>query len=189
MADNVGKTDIGKSRQMREQMEDTFWFKAESGKGNAWGKNYLRILPAHISMDGCFYWAVPIHFKIGPGQQNLPCPRRSFNQPCPVCQRGFDLRSNGQEDEFRALMPSWQAYLNVVILNENGTPKEDPPRVRVWSVSRKVLDMLLNDYEETGDFTDLGKGRDIEVPGGERSSRPSTASRWPPNQASSTTPS
>lgn len=163
MADNIGKTDIDKSRQMREQMEDTFWFKTESGKGNTWGKNYLRILPPHTNMDGCFYWGVPIHFKVGPGQQNLPCPRRAFQQPCPVCQHGFDLRSGGKEEEFKRLMPSWQAYLNVVILNEDGTPKEDPPRVRVWSVSRKVLDMLLNDYEETGDFTDLEKGRDVEV--------------------------
>ncbi len=163
MADNVGRTDIDKSRQMREQMEDTFWFKAESGKGNAWGKNYLRILPPHTNMEGCFYWAVPIHFNVGPGQQNLACLRRGQNMQCPICQRGFALRTEGDEDGFRALMPSWQAYMNVIVLNADGTPKEDPPRVRTWSVSRKVLDMLLNDYEETGDFTDLETGRDIEV--------------------------
>lgn len=160
---NIGKTDIGRSRQMREQMEDTFWFKAPSGKGNAWGKSYVRALPAHANMDGCFYWGVPIHFDVGPGQQNLPCPRRAFNQPCPVCHRGFDVRKTGDENAFKDLMPSWQAYINVVVLNEDGTPAEDPPRVRTWSVSRKVLDMLLNDMEETGDFTNLETGRDIEI--------------------------
>lgn len=163
MASNIGKTDLDKSRQMREQMEDTFWFKAPSGQGKTWGKSYVRVLPAHANMAGCFYWGVPIHFSIGPGQQNLPCPRRAFGQPCPVCQHGFSVRGKISDEEFRGYMPSWQAYMNVVVLNEDGAPKEDPPRVRVWSVSKKVLDMLLNDFEETGDFTDLESGRDVEV--------------------------
>jgi hypothetical protein len=159
----VGKADLTKARKMREEMDDTSWFTAESGKGKNWGTNYVRVLPPHIKMEGLFYWSVPIHFKVGPGQQNLPCPRRAKLGGCPICARGFELRLDGQEDEFRALMPSFQAYMNVVKLDKDGTPAEDPPRVRTWSVSKRVLDMLLDEFEEAGDFTDLEEGRNIEV--------------------------
>lgn len=161
--ENVGTTDIDKSRVARDQMEDTFWFKAKSGQGKTWGKNYLRVLPGHIKMDGLFFWSVPIHFGVGPGGQNLPCPRRLFNQPCPVCDRSWQLKKEGKEQESRDHWSSWQAYMNVIELKEDGTPAEDPPRIRVWSVSKKVLDMLLDELNETGDFTDLATGRDVEV--------------------------
>jgi hypothetical protein len=160
---NIGQTDMAKSRKMREQMEDTFWFRAPSGQGKTWGKSYVRILPAHTNMDGVFYWGVPIHFRIGPGQQILPCPRKAFNQPCPICQAGFTKRTEGKEEEFRSLMPSWQAYMNVVVLNEDGTPAEDPPRVRVWTLSRKWLDQILDEADEVEGFTDLDTGRDVAI--------------------------
>ena len=85
MTDNVGKTDLAKSRKARAAMEDTLWFKPESGKGNTWGKDYVRIFPPHLSMDGVFYWGIPLHFGLGPGKQILPCPRRGFQQACAAC--------------------------------------------------------------------------------------------------------
>ena len=163
MTDNVGTADLAQARKMREGMEDTFWFTPEGGKGNTWGKQFVRIFPPHLSMDGSFFWGTPIHFKVGPGQQNLPCPRRAFEQRCPICEKGFELRNKGQEDAFKSLMPSWQGYMNIVTLNEDGTATEDPPRLRVWSTNRKVIDMLMDEMEEHGDFTDLEKGRDVEI--------------------------
>ena len=160
---NVGQTDMDQSRKRREQMEDTFWFKAPSGQGKTWGTSYVRILPPHTNMSGCFYWGVPIHFRVGPSNQILPCPRKAFNQPCPVCQRGFDQRAKISEDEFRGYMPSWQAYMNVVVLNEDGSPAEDPPRVRTWSLSRKWFDMILEEADQAQDFTELEGGRDVVV--------------------------
>lgn len=164
MSGNIGRVDPAKSREMRDQMDDTFWFKAESGKGNTWGRNFLRILPPHASMDGTFYFGVPMHFRVGPGQQQLACPRRAnLTNRCPICDFGFALRKEGKEEEFKQTMPTWQAYMNVIVLNEDGTPKETPPRVRTWSASKKVLDMLLDELESTGDFTDLEEGYDICV--------------------------
>jgi hypothetical protein len=160
---NVGQTDMDQSRKMREQMEATFWFKAPSGQGKTWGTSYVRILPAHINMGGCFYWAVPIHFRIGPGKQILPCPRNAFNRPCPICQRGFDVRGKVSDEEFRSYMPSWQAYMNVVLLNEDGSPAEDPARVRLWSLSRPWLDQILEEADQIENFTDLAEGRDVRV--------------------------
>jgi len=144
-------------------MDDTFWFKAESGKGTTWGTNFIRILPPHVNMQGCFYHSVPVHFGVGPGNQNMPCPRKGLNQDCPVCTFAFGLKNDGKDEEFKSMMPSWQAYMNVVVLNDDGTPKEDPPKIRIWSVSRKVLDMLIDELESTGDFTDLVKGYDVCV--------------------------
>ena len=163
MTDNVGKADLAQARKVREAMDDTLWFKPEKGKGNTWGKNYLRIFPPHISMDGSFYWGVPLHFGLGPGKLILPCPRRGHNQTCPACTMGFDLKTQGQDQAFKDLMPSWQAYLNVLVLNSDGSAAEDPPKLRIWSAGKKLLDMLLDEFEESGDFTDLKTGRDVEV--------------------------
>ncbi len=160
---NVGQTDLTKSRQMRESMENTFWFRAPSGQGKTWGSSYARVLPAHMNMGGCFYWGVPIHFDVGPGKQIFPCPRNAFNRPCPVCQRGFAVRGKVSDEEFQSYMPSWQAYMNVVVLNQHGTPAEDPPRIRVWSLSKKWLDQILDEADQVDDFTDLATGRDVEI--------------------------
>lgn len=163
--ENVGTTDMDKSLAAREHMEDTFWFKAKSGEGKLWGKSYLRVLPAHKNMDGLFFWSVPIHFRVGPGDQKLPCLRRAHNLPCPVCARSWELKNEGKDEDSRKHWSSWQAYMNVIELNEDGRPVDDPPRVRVWSISKKWLDLILDEREETGagDFTDLVTGRDLEV--------------------------
>jgi hypothetical protein len=159
----IGSADLEKAQEKRAEMDDTAWWKPESGQGKTWGSNYVRVLPPHTNAENVFYYPIPIHYSVGPGKQILPCPRRAKTGTCPVCIEGFRLRGEGQEEAFKKLMPSMQAYMNVIALNKDGTPKDNPPRVRTWSCSRKVLDWLIEEFEENGDFTNLKTGKDIEV--------------------------
>lgn len=161
---NLGQTDIGASREAREQMDESLWWKPEAGEGNRWKSNIIRILPPHTNMEGKFYFGVPIHFKIGPGSATVPCPRKAFQLPCPICAKGFELMNKGLKDDAREFLPSWQAYMNVIPLDENGEPQGRDPKVRVLSASRKVLDEILDIMEtKYGDVTDLEEGRNINI--------------------------
>lgn len=160
---NLGTADLGKTKTHRAEMDDTFWFTPESGQGKTWGENHVRVLPPHVTADGLFYFGVPIHFKVGAGQQSYPCPRRAKIGDCPICIAGFKLREEGKEDAFKDLMPSMQAYMNVIPLNNDGTPKGDQARIKTWSVSRKILDQLILEFETNGDFTSVKDGKDIRV--------------------------
>lgn len=160
---NIGTADLDRAKTQRAEMDDTFWFTPESGQGKTWGENHVRVLPPHVTADGLFYFGVPIHFKVGPGQQNYPCPRRAKIGDCPICIAGFKIREEGNEDAFKKLMPSMQAYMNVIPLNVDGTPKGDQARIRTWSVSRKILDQLILEFETNGDFTGVKDGKDIRV--------------------------
>lgn len=164
MDTNVGQTDIAASREAREQMDETLWWKPESGEGNRWKDNFIRILPPHINMEGKFYLGLPLHFDIGPTKAVVPCPRKGLQSPCPLCAEGFRLRDDGKEQEGNDLLPSWQGYMNVVLLDDSGAPAGKDPKVRVLSASRAILDELLDMMEQKlGDITHLETGHNINI--------------------------
>lgn len=162
MAEYTG-VDTAATREAREQMADQTWWKPEAGAGTRWGDNFVRIMPPHVSLGGKLYWGVPMHFGIGPNQIHMPCPRRAFQQPCPVCAAGFALRNQGQEEAGNELLPTWQGYMCVIAIDENGDPVGDNPKIRIWSASGGIMDDLLAAVDELGDITDLEKGYNVNV--------------------------
>ncbi len=155
--------DTAATLDARAQMDDQTWWKPQSGAGNRWGDNFARIMPPHISLGGKMYLGVPLHFGVGPNQIIMPCPRKAFQQPCPVCVAGFALRNQGQEEAGNELLPTWIGYMCVISIDENGDPIGDDPKIRIWSASRGIIDDLLAALDELGDLTDLEKGFDINV--------------------------
>lgn len=155
--------DTAATLDARAQMDDQTWWKPKSGAGTRWGNNYVRIMPPHPALNGKLYFGVPLHFSIGPNQVHLPCPRKAFQSPCPVCVAGFELRNQGQEEAGNDLLPTWIGYMCVIEIDENGDPLGDDPKIRIWSASRGIIDDLLAALDELGDFTDLEKGFDINV--------------------------
>ena len=157
--------DTGATADARAQMADQTWWKPASGEGNRWGDNLIRIMPPHQSQDGKLYWGVPLHFGVGPNQAIMPCPRKAFQQPCPVCAAGFSLRNAGKEEAGNDLLPSWAGYMCVVPIDEEGKPLGDNPKIRIWSASGGIMDDLLDILEDPkkGDFTNLEQGFDINV--------------------------
>lgn len=165
MDSNVGQTDVAASREAREQMDDTLWWKPQTGEGNRWADNFIRILPAHKTMAGKFYLGIPLHFRVGPGNAIVPCPRKAFGEACPICVRGFELQAGGKQQEGGDMLPSWRAYVNVVPLDSNGEPEGENPKVRVFEASKTVLDEILDIMESPkyGDVTSLERGHNINI--------------------------
>ncbi len=155
--------DTAATLDARAQMDDQTWWKPQSGAGNRWGDNYVRIMPPHTALGGKLYFGVPLHFSVGSNQVHMPCPRKAFQQPCPVCVAGFALRSQGQEEAGNELLPTWIGYMCVIAIDENGDPLGDDPKIKTWSASRGIIDDLLSALDELGDLTDLEKGFDINV--------------------------
>ena len=164
MDSNVGQTDVAASREARDQMQSTLWWKPDSGEAKTWGDNFIRILPPHINMEGKFYLPVPLHFRVGPGNAIVPCLRQGLGQICPVCVAAFGLRDSGKEEEGNRMLPNWAGYMNVVELDKKGQPAGKEPKVRVYSAPSQVLDELLEIMEQSlGDITHRETGHNVNI--------------------------
>ena len=156
----VGKLDSEKTAQARSQMEyaaSAFW-KPKAGNGT-FEENFIRILPPHEKMEGKLFQPVALHWM--PDKTAYVCPRRMLNGKCPLCDKGFELVKLQGKDAARPFWPNWVAYLNIMVLNKDGSLADE--EVKLWSANRDVSDLLLELVEECGDFTDLETGRNVMV--------------------------
>lgn len=155
-----GKLDVEKTTQARQQMEysDTSFWKPKAGNG-VFEENFLRILPPHEKMEGKLFQPIALHWM--PDKTAYICPRRMLNAQCPICQKGFEMVKLQGKDVARKFWPSWAAYLNVLVLNRDGSISDE--NVKLWSANRDVTDLLLELVQEAGDFTDPETGRDIMI--------------------------
>lgn len=163
----VGKLDAQKTQAARQQMEfsNTAFWKPKAGNGE-FVANYIRVLPPHESMEGKLFQPVSLHWM--PDNTNFICVRRMFNQQCPVCNKGFEVMNAGgkskeAKDNARKFWSNWTAYVNIVLLNKDGTVADENPKL--WGASSDVTDLFLDmlQDEECGDFTDLETGRNLMV--------------------------
>ncbi len=159
---NYAKNDMDAAKAAREAMDRSGvrWWKAEVDA------NYVRIAPPHVNMidptSGAhrFYHPVCLHFGVGPAKKVVPCPRRMLDKFCPICDAAFALKNSGQERAGNDLLPSWQAYMNIIVYGEVRNKegkivglepiknKQGEIEVRVWSASRGVLDQIFEAVEE-----------------------------------------
>jgi len=146
------------------------------------GDTLIRPLPPHPGMvnketgAAPFYIHTSLHFGL-PGRK-FPevCPRKMTGGAlsCPICDYAFALKDAGHEKAGNALLPSWQAYMNVIVIDPNtGEPtrtKAGEIQVYVWSCGRGTLDKIfakVERYEKKAghkiDITDPEEGFVIEV--------------------------
>jgi hypothetical protein len=172
------KADRRAAEAARESMEQqgVRWLKPDVGS------TYMRILPPHPAMRNPetgaapFYWHVSLHFGVGPQKRVVVCPRRQTAGAlhCPICEYAFGLKDAGHDKAGNDLLPSWQAYMNVLVIDpETGEPKRNKAgevEVLVWSCGRGTLDKLFAKIERhekkvkrTIDITDPDEGYVIEL--------------------------
>lgn len=146
-------------------------------KVNFWrpdpGTHFVRVLPPLESMidpakgKAPFYWLVPVHFGIAPGnKRTVYCPRRASRGelPCAICEvwLPYVRRDSTATAQERAVaidfLPKWQNYMNVILLNpKTGEPirEEDGSiKVRVWGAGNDIIDKILRRIEEIHEETD-----------------------------------
>jgi hypothetical protein len=154
------KLDVQKTTQARQQMEfqDAQFWKPRAGNGS-FEANFVRILPPHDKMEGKLFQPVALHWM--PDRTAYICPRRMMGGNCPLCQKGFEINKLGDKEGARKFWPNWAAYMNVLVLNKDGTLADE--KVKLWSANRDVTDLLLELVQEVGDFTDVDEGRNLMV--------------------------
>ncbi len=79
-----------------------------------WFKN-LKEGPAGrpMGIDTGYPWyklQVPVHFGVGPDNQNLLCLREAFGKECCQCDEMFNLYNQGKKDDGKKLKSGWRTY-------------------------------------------------------------------------------
>lgn len=131
------------------------------------GVHFMRVLPPLESMvhpdtgKAPFYWLVPVHFGIHPGNKRpVFCPRRASKgvDTCAICDIWLpfvrkDSTATAQERQVALdFLPKWQNYMNVMLLdNKTGEPVRDKDGAvvtYVWGAGNDIVDKILRRMEE-----------------------------------------
>jgi hypothetical protein len=130
------------------------------------GVYHGRVLEPIGKMGDNFFTGFPLHWGFG---DPTPCPRRLFGGICPICQQGQRL----SDDEAKRYWPGWSAYLNMLLVDEDGDPipdAEGEAQVVVWRVGKETLDKIMNAIERVSpsvdqlvDITDSEHGIDLRI--------------------------
>lgn len=127
---------------------------------------YLRLAPQHVNMERWFA-CYPQHFGLGPNRQVIGCARLLQEDECPACEWGFSLLDQKRDKEGKDILPSWRYYVNVIVLNQDGTPRVEEegatPHIVIWSMGRRAFDLLKAQFDKYGDITHIETGRNLEV--------------------------
>ena len=164
----VKKFDPARMQALAEKMESgTGKFpmdKLDTGSKSV--SNYRRFLPGHENMvDSEGYnmpvSVFPVHFSVGPAQQQVACITRLGIGECPICVYAKQLANDGDKKGASKVYPNWRGYMNVVVLNEDMTPAENT--VRVLALNKTQYAGLNAVYKKYGDITDFEEGRPIDL--------------------------
>lgn len=153
----MNKTNLDKIREKLDALKsgggkkDFFWKPAE-------GESVVRILP---TSDGDPFKQFHFHYNVGK-ERGFLCPRRNFDESCPVCEFATQLYRSEDEDNIKAAKEMFvrERYFSFIVVRG-----EEDKGIRLWGYGKRVYEKFLNymldpDY---GDFTDLESGRDMKV--------------------------
>jgi murein DD-endopeptidase MepM/ murein hydrolase activator NlpD len=143
---------------------------ALSGNKDIWkpdpGVHFVRVIEPIGEMGSNFFTGYALHWGFG---DPVPCPRRMFGGACPICLQGQRL----PEAEAQKYWPGMSAYMNILIVDEDGDPvpnAEGEAQVKVWRVGKDTLNKIFNAIErespsvdELIDITDSEHGTDLRV--------------------------
>lgn len=161
------------------QQNDNLW-KLDPGKGEATAQ--VRIVPYKFNPQNPF---IELYFHYGfRGLGAALCPRRMSGYPgfesdtreCPLCEFGFEMLNEYRAAKTEAAKAKYKQYMDqfmakqrthvpVVVLSENGQPKD--PKVRLWGFGNTVMTDLMRatvKFGEQGvDITDVENGVEFTV--------------------------
>ena len=148
---------IAGSQKAMDQTEYTgsnFW-KPKAGD-NVFVDNFVRLTPPHESLGDKLFQPVALHWPPqGASWDAFICPRAVNSTTCPVCDAGFSelRRLKGEMDEksaksaVRHYWPSWTYYFGVVLMNKDGTPADETPKI--LSANKDLASLLLDMMKDT----------------------------------------
>lgn len=102
------------------------------------------------------------HFHYNLGKMSVLCPKRNFDEECPVCEFASALWNEGDEDSKNMAKDLFarQRFYSPIILRD-----EKDPTVKVWGYSQTVYQELLKKVlnPQFGDITDPETGTDFDI--------------------------
>lgn len=116
-----------------------------------------RVLP---TADGDPFKEMHFHYNLG--KQSVLCPKRNFDEECPVCEFASQLWNEGDEESqaMAKKLFARQRFFSPIILRD-----EKDPLVKIWGYSQSVYEKLLGKVlnPEYGDITDPETGFDFTI--------------------------
>ncbi len=157
--------DLAKMREKYNKLKggggsstDSFWKPQE-------GSQTIRIVtPA----DGDPFMDRHFHYGLGDnGRTSVLCPKRNYDDHCPVCSFANNLWNEGTEDSksmARDYFAKMRVFAPVIVRGE------EEKGVRLWGFSKTTYENLLNIVmdPEYGDITDPMTGTDIRLDYGKK---------------------
>lgn len=154
MALNVNK--------LKQRRDDAANKGNNKGGGIVWrpeeGEQEIRMLP---HPDGDPFRDFYIHYNVARG--GVLCPKRNFDEPCPICDFASDLWRNAESDEDRAQAKKLfvkQRFFSAIVVRDN---EEMGPKLYSYGEKayKELLDLALN--PKIGDFTCVEQGQDFTL--------------------------
>jgi len=124
------------------------------------GDQYVRFLP---SPDGDPFKDFYLHYELGPA---FLCPKRNFNEKCPVCDYAFSLWKEGTDESkkmAKKLFSQQRFYSNVLEREKDtGVIKQGP---KPYSYGKETYEQLIETVvdPDLGDFTNPEEGKDFKL--------------------------
>lgn len=120
------------------------------------GVQEIRFLPSEDKDPFKEFW---FHYNL---KTTVMCPKRNFNEECPVCEYATSLWKEGTDESkkmAKELFSRQRFFANVIV---RGKEEEGPkPYGFGKELFKKLLSTVLDpDY---GDITDADKGRDVKL--------------------------
>lgn len=179
------KSKIDYKALLQKSFQSSYEKRDDSGKfGNIWkpgleipqwkcseGTHIIDIIPyiggdsepRGLSGELVHYLDVWVHFGVGPGEDTVVCPTKTFRdrtdipadmKRCPICEEENELKKvDGFDDEIVKSLRSKRRSIYNIIVRDNG--KEEAKGLQVWDVAfffmeKNLIDICKN--PNTGDF-------------------------------------
>jgi hypothetical protein len=159
------KADLTAAAQTRAAMDvDKLKFIEWAVGERGFKSTYVFIAPPHENMN-TFFEATWMHFGIGTEghKRTIGCPRKMFNQTCPVCEYGFFLLESNKKEQARAYWPSPNFMLNCFKCDKDGNLLEET--AYVLGAGNTLFNLIWDEFKPneqgvpTVDCTDPDGGR------------------------------
>jgi hypothetical protein len=157
--------DLAKMREKHSKLKgggggstDSFWKPQD-------GTQTIRIV---APSDGDPFMDRHFHYGLGEnGRTSVLCPKRNYDESCPVCSFATNLWNEGTDDSksmARDYFAKMRVFAPVVVRGE------EDKGVRLWGFSKTTYENLLNIVldPEYGDITDPLTGTDIRLDYGKK---------------------
>jgi hypothetical protein len=139
--------------------------KDNAGDGNNFkpqdGDQTIRVLPLE---DGDPFKQFYVHYNLRGVKGGVLCPRRNYNEECPICELAFELWSEGKKEKnedtqktAKDMFPRERYYSAIIVRGK------ESDGVKVWSYGKKAYEKMLKLVvnPEYGDVTDFDTGTDL----------------------------